>query len=180
VGAAALATAVLAGCTGHSGKPVAMGAQQGEAAATVVVPQEAPALPAMNGTRLKPDVLVTGPLTRREVRAVRSLARATAAFTLGTARIGRTTVRIASVDPATFRRYAAPGTAESTALWQTVAAGQLVVSHAMAKQLHLVLGRDVTIAAERRTTVRLGGLATTGIPGTDMVVDFELGALLES
>ncbi|MDP9181905.1 MAG: M15 family metallopeptidase, partial [Actinomycetota bacterium] len=111
-------------------------------------------------------------------RAVRSLAPSAVTFTVGVARIGGVTLRIASVDPLTFRRYAAAGTAEATALWQAVDAGQLVASHAAAKQLHLTLGRNVTLRSQRTTTVRLGGLATTGIPDTDLVVNTALGILL--
>jgi hypothetical protein len=170
--------ALLVGCTGHSGKPQALGSQQTGAAPSVVPQEAAPKLPAMQGTRLSPDVLVTGKLTGSQVRVIRALARATTEFTTGTVRIGKATVRVASVDPASFRRYAAPGTAESTALWQTVAGGQLVASHAIAKQLRLPLGGNVTLAGARRTTVRLGGLATTGIPGTDLVVDQSVGRLL--
>lgn len=176
VTAGALGLALLTACAGHAGPPKAMSAQQAPAPATLV-PADAPSLPALKA-RMRPDVLVTGRLTGPELRAVRSLARATTAFNLGTVRIGKVAVRVASVDPAGFRRYAAPGTAESTALWQAVAAGQLVASHAIAKQLHLTLGRDVTLQATRRTSVRLGGLATTGIPGTDLVVNLELGRLL--
>jgi hypothetical protein len=123
-------------------------------------------------------VLVTGRLSSKDLRAVSSLARGAVTFTVGTARIGGVAVRVASVDPVTFRRYAAAGTAESTALWQAVAAGQLVASHAVAKRLRLALGRDVTVRAEREATVRLGGLATTGIPDTDLVVNTSLGILL--
>lgn len=174
--AAALGLALLTSCTGHSGPPVALGAES-QSEPTSLTPASAPPLPALKA-RMRPDVLVTGPLTAPELRAVRSLAPATAAFTVGTVRIGKVPVRVASVDPATFRRYTAAGTAESTALWQTVAAGQLVASHAIAKKLHLALGHDVTLRATRPATVRLGGLATTGIPGTDLVVDLTVGRLL--
>jgi hypothetical protein len=176
VSAGALGMALLVGCTGHSGKPVAMGAQQ-QGSPVAVAPQAAPELPGLDA-RLRPDVLVTGRLTGRELRAVRSLAHDTAAFTIGTVRIGKTTLRVASVDPVTFRRYAPAGTAESTALWETVASGQVVASHAIAKQLHLTLGHDLLLAAYRDARVRLGGLATTGLPGTDLVVDLKLGKLL--
>jgi len=176
--AGVLGLTLLTACSGHPGSPVALGAQPQEYAATSLTPTGAPRLPALQGPPIRPDVLVTGNLTVPELRAVRSLALASAAFDVGTVRIGKAAVRVASVDPATFRRYAARGTAESTALWQVVAAGQLVASHAVAKQLHLTLGRDVALTAPRALTVRLGGLATTGIPGTDLVVSPALGELL--
>jgi hypothetical protein len=174
--AGALGLALLASCSSHPNPPLAMGAdQQGP---TTVANAQAPPLPALKGTRLRPDVLVTGRLTGREVKAVSSLTPAAVRFDVGTARIGGAVVRVASVDPVTFRRYAAAGTAESTALWQAVAGGELVASHALARQLHLTLGRAVTVRAARTATVRLGGLATTGIPNTDLVVDTSLGRLL--
>ena len=174
--AGVLGLALLAGCNGHSA-PTAQQALE-QAAPTSLALQSAPRLPALQGARLRPDVLVTGHLTLPELRAVSKLAPSAVTFTTGTVRIKGTVLRVASVDPQSFRRFAAAGTAESTALWQTVAAGQAVASHAVAKRLHLALGKTFSVRGEQTATVRLGGLATTGIPGTDLVVDRSVGVLL--
>jgi hypothetical protein len=171
-----LAAALLAGCNAQDGT------RSHEASLSAPAPPslaatDAPPLPALHG-RVRPDVLVTGRLTSHEAHGVASLAPSAVTFRLGTVRVGRAVVHVASVDPATFRRFAPAGTAEATALWQTVAAGQLVASHDAATRLHLVLGRDVAVRGARTATLRLGGLATTGIPGTDLVVSTAVGAAL--
>lgn len=170
LGAACALVAGLSGCSTHD---VARAPQL--VPAEVTAPQVS-SLPAF-GAPVRPDVLVTGRLTAAELRKVRSLGRAVV-FSTGVVRINGTAVPVASVDPTTFRAFAAPGTAELTALWQVVASGQLVAAHAVARRLHLPLGGDVTVSAPHSQTLRLGGLATTGIPGTDLVVDTSTGRRL--
>ena len=89
------------------------------------------ALTALAGPRLRPDVLVRvdSPLTPKQVHAVAVLAPGAIAFTTGVVRLNDKPVHIASVDPDTFRRFAAAGTAESTAVWQSVANGGIIASH---------------------------------------------------
>jgi hypothetical protein len=167
-----LAVTLLAGCAGSSDpiSPAAAGA-----VAPVVQEPEQVDLPALK-TRLRPDVLVTGTLTAQDVRAVEKVAPAAVAYTSGSVRIAGTAVKIAVVDPARFRRFAPEGTAESTAVWQTIASGQLVASHALAKRLKLPLGGGVVVGG---SSVRLGALATTGIPGTDLLVSPATAKLLK-
>jgi len=129
-------------------------------------------------SRLRPDVLVLGKLTPKEVTAVSRLSASAVAYAVGTATIGKTKVRVAAVNPVTFRRYAAKGTAEATAVWQAVATGQVVASHALATKLKLSLGKPVTVRGRTVAALRLGALATTGIPGTDLVVSSATGAQL--
>ncbi|HUR14266.1 MAG TPA: M15 family metallopeptidase [Mycobacteriales bacterium] len=172
--AGVLAAALLAGCSAQAKTKDSAATPRGGPAPTALGDAGGAPLPALHA-RLRPDVIVTGPLTGREVRAVASLAPTAVAFSTGTVRVGRALVRVASVDPATFRRFAPAGTAEATALWQALAAGQLVASHEAADRLRLVLGREVTLRGTRTATVRLGGLATTGIPGTDLLVSTATG-----
>ena len=145
------------------------------AAAEPVAPKTV--LPALRGGRLRADVLVTGtaPLDAREVHQVAALGKGAVAFATLKARVKGRPVTVAAVDPATFRRYTAAGTAESTAVWQAVADGQAVASHDVAKRLHLTLGTDVRVAGRPPQVLRLGALATTGIPGTDLVVSTAVG-----
>lgn len=170
--AAVLAPLLLTGCQ-DAKTPVEPAA--GAPAPSVFAASEARQVRPLHEPRLRPDVLVTGRLTSPELRAVASLAPSAVAFSVGTVRVGTQVVRVASVDPATFRRFAAAGTAEATSLWQALAGGELVASHDTAKRLHLTLGRDVAVQGRRAATVRLGGLATTGIPGTDLLVSTALG-----
>ncbi|MCW2615800.1 MAG: family peptidase [Frankiales bacterium] len=128
--------------------------------------------------RLRPDVLVLGSRTLSP-GAVRKLAELSPsggalAFRAGTVRIGGKDVKAIGIDPSTFRTFAAEGTAEATAVWQSIARGEAVASHDTAKALGLTLGKDVALAPSATgtgSTLRLGALATTGVPGSDLIVD---------
>jgi hypothetical protein len=145
-----------------------------------VVTGHAAHLAALAGPRLRPDVLVTGTtaLTPTEVHKVIALAPGSVAYSTGNVHLAGKIVHVASVDPATFRRFAAAGTAESTAVWQTVANGGVIASHDLAKRLGLQLGKQVQLVGPRTLDLRLGALATTGIPATDLVVDAQTGRSL--
>ena len=67
------------------------------------------------------------------------------------------------------------GTAESDPVWQAVARGEAVVSHEAATARRLPLGTELALAGAgtARASLRLGALATTGIPGADLVLDAE-------
>jgi hypothetical protein len=185
-----LLVGTLAGCTSEaatratSAEPVAGTADTTQVAAavagTAVSAASAISLAALEGPRLRPDVLVTvrRPLSPKEVHDVAILAPGAVAYTSGTVRLAGKAVKVASVSPANFRRFTAAGTAESTAVWQTVADGGLIASHALAKRFKLGLGKDLQVAGKVPVTLRLGALATTGIPGTDLVVDAATGRKL--
>ncbi|MCW2778622.1 MAG: family peptidase [Frankiales bacterium] len=137
------------------------------------------------GALLRPDVLVTGTRTFSPGALARLAALSppagTAVFRAGTVRLAGKPVHAVGVDPSTFRAFAAKGTAEATAVWQTVARGEAVASHAVSKSRALPLGRDVQVGkvgTSPQFLRRLGALATTGIPGTDLVVDDETGRSL--
>jgi hypothetical protein len=153
---------------------------QGDAPAVAADTHPSVALPALSAPRLRPDVLVTAttPMTAKEVHAVAILAPGSVVFATGAVRVAGHAVHVASVSPSTFRRFAAKGTAESTPVWQAVADGGVIASHAAAKKLHLALGRDVRVGGKQWLTLRLGALATTGIPDTDLIVDAATGAKL--
>ncbi len=182
--AALTALTTLVGCSTAGPALTASGTQQAPLAAPTVAEPEAAhqVLSPLRGPRLRPDVLLTAtkPLDARELHDVAALAPGAVAFASATVRLDGHPIRIASVDPATFRRYAAAGTAESNAVWQSVADGGLVASHALAKKLHLPLGQRLRLAGGAGTVavLRLGALATTGIPGTDLVVATATGKAL--
>ncbi|MFN2538620.1 MAG: M15 family metallopeptidase [Mycobacteriales bacterium] len=181
--AAALVTCVAAvsGCQSGGGQRAATVSAQ-DAQPVVEAPQQSsPAtLPALRAPRLRPDVLVTAtkPMSAKEVHAVAILAPGSVVFATGAVRVNGKAVHVASVSPVNFRRFAAKGTAESTPVWQAVADGGVIASHAAAKTLHLTLGKDVRVGGKQWLTLRLGALATTGIPDTDLVVDSATGARL--
>jgi hypothetical protein len=193
---ALVGTAVLAGCsTGPQGtsapealrasaSPPGATAPPATSAATQARPPVALAVQPL-GERLRPDVLVTGsdPLSAEAVQEVTALSPegGSVVFRLGTVHVGDTEVRAAGVDPSTFRTFAAKGTAEADAVWQAVARGEAIASHDGAKALGLELGKQLRIAPKgggADQTLRLGALATTGVPDLALVVDAETGKAL--
>jgi len=90
-------------------------------------------------------------------------------------------VEAVAVDPSAFRAFAAQGTAESDAVWQAVARGEAVASHEGAKARALELGKGVgvsSVAGGAEVPLRVGALATTGVPGSDLVLADAVGASL--
>jgi cell wall-associated NlpC family hydrolase len=92
--------------------------------------------------------------------------------------VNGTQVATLGVDPATFRQFAASPTATSTALWQNVANGAIVVSYPMGQQLDLPLGGTVTVAGSRSEKLSVGGFGTVGINGVDAVVSDSVASSL--
>ena len=96
---------------------------------------------------------------------------------------------VVGVDPSRFRAFTAQTTAGSDAVWQAVARGEAVVSHEVAGTA-LVPGSRITVApapdpdrapapeGAGQLQLRLGALATTGVPGADLVVDEPTAARL--
>lgn len=135
--------------------------------------------------RLRPDVLLSssGSLSAAASTSLAGLAAAgrSVSFRSGRLTLAGTQVAAVGVDPSTFRAFTAQGTAESDAVWQAVARGEAVASHATATALKLQLGKDFTLATSAGgspTTVRLGALATTGLPNEDLIVGNDLGHAL--
>jgi hypothetical protein len=193
--AALLGLVALTGCS--SGQPAgssspealqaeaapATSAPPATAAATRARPPVALAVTPL-GTRLRPDVLISGPRTFSDgaIDKLTALSpeNGVVAFRAGTVRLAGKDVRAVGVDPSTFRAFTAQGTAESDAVWQSVARGEAVSSHEAAKAMQLALGKQIKVAPATggELPLRLGALATTGVPGTDLIVDDETGRLL--
>jgi len=153
--------------------------------AAVQVPGVATATPPVAPLqhRVRADVLVTAakPLPAALVSKLDHLHVTAAATTLdvGVAKLNGHPVHVVAVNPSQFRAFAPPGTAESTALWQTVARGEVVVAHATGRALRLTLGSTVQVAAARGAVrpLRLGAFATT-IPNADLLVSESLATPL--
>jgi hypothetical protein len=196
VALSAVTLGLLAGCTTGGAKPADSTALHAEVAdpaqptdeATAAQPLNRPGLPvtvAPLSSRLRPDVLVTGTHTfsPQAVRRLSALSPAHGAvvFRAGRVKVAGHVVRAVAVDPSTFRRFAPQGTAETTPVWLAVARGEAVVSHSLATGLKLSLGGSTTAAkvkGAKPSNLRVGAFATTGIPGTDLIVDDELGRSL--
>ena len=172
----------LVGCQGGgASSPARVAARTDEPAVASQATNEAPTrLSALSGPRLRADVFVTvaKPMTPKQVHDVAILAPGSVLFATGTVTVNGRPVHVASVAPATFRRFAAAGTAESTPVWQAVADGGVIASHAAAKRLGLDLGGNLLVSGKKALTLRLGALATTGVPDTDLVVDSATGRSL--
>jgi murein DD-endopeptidase MepM/ murein hydrolase activator NlpD len=125
--------------------------------------------------RIVPDLFVSAghTLSAAQLAAVRQATGATSVLALDAAPVHLeqgTTVAI-GVDPSTFRAYAPKGTAEVTALWESVARGEAAVAHTVARALKVPLGGHVQLGTSRSADIRVGAYATTALPGIGVVVD---------
>jgi peptidoglycan DL-endopeptidase CwlO len=125
-------------------------------------------------TLLPADLLVVSPrsLPTRVVMAVRRLpgVRAAEPVDAGQVQVDGTFTPVLGVDPAQFRRFAARPTASDTALWQSVADGEMALSYTMGRQAGLPVGSLAQVAGRKHETLRIGGLGTVGIADVEGVV----------
>jgi peptidoglycan DL-endopeptidase CwlO len=128
------------------------------------------------------DLLVVAPtpLPAAAMTAVRRLPGVAAANLLDAARIkvNGSDVPVLGVDPSSFRAFAAKPTAQSTALWQSVADGDIAVSYLMGQQEKLPLGGTVSVTGVRTEKLVVGGFGTVGISGVDAVVSDQVARSL--
>ncbi|MFN2539462.1 MAG: M23 family metallopeptidase [Mycobacteriales bacterium] len=133
----------------------------------------APAVAALK-TRVHTSVLITSksPLTATQVKRIIARTGAKAALLVSAGRVfvekGQTTAL--GVDPSTFRAWTPKGTAESTAVWQSVAAGDGAVAHVVGRAFELPLGSEVLMQATFPSQLRVGSFTTTAIPGIGLVI----------
>jgi peptidoglycan DL-endopeptidase CwlO len=134
------------------------------------------------GRLLAADLLVVAPATlpRKVLAGVSRLHGVVAAQLVDAARIRLNGgyVAMLGVNPSKFRAFAARPTAESTALWQNVAAGGIAVSYLMGKQERLPLGGTVRVEGRQTEQLRVGGFGTVGISGVDAVVSDQVARSL--
>jgi cell wall-associated NlpC family hydrolase len=120
------------------------------------------------------DVLVTSaePLSSQTVTRLNHLAGVTktVSFAIGHTKIGNATLTTYAVDPSAFRAWTAAPTARSDGMWESVARGELTASFDAAKELKLPLGGRVVLNGGHDVPLRLGAIATLGLPGADAVV----------
>ena len=165
----------VAGNTPHSADPNSPQVfGTGGDGAIQTVPRVGPAVAPLT-TRYEADVLVTSsrPMSDAQVAAARRAAGNGPAllFALGRVQIGKGATQAIGVDPSTFRPFAPRGTAESTPLWESVAAGDIAVAHTVARALSVPLGGQAIVGdGFNREILRVGAFATTGLPGIGVVV----------
>jgi peptidoglycan DL-endopeptidase CwlO len=145
--------------------------------------------PAVPGQQLAPvgtlypaDLFVVAAQTlpASTVSAIAGTIGVTGVNQLDAARLDVNGVQVATlgVDPATFRQFAASPTATSTALWDNVADGDIVVSYQMGQQLNIPLGGTVTVDGTGTVDLPVGGFGTVGIGGVDAVVSDSVASSL--
>ncbi|HVU75104.1 MAG TPA: C40 family peptidase [Mycobacteriales bacterium] len=123
---------------------------------------------------LPPDVLTVSPrrvpfLTAIETRLAPGV-EGVANVGVGRAHLDGHGVTVMAVDPFTFRSFAPASTAESDALWQSLARGELTASFDLAHNTGLQLGADDQVTGTHAVPMRIGAFATFGIPNVDVVV----------
>jgi peptidoglycan DL-endopeptidase CwlO len=123
---------------------------------------------------LQADALVVAPtsLSARLLSRIRAMKGVVAAVPVDAGRIqvNGVYVNVLGVDPSAFRPFAAKPTANSTMLWQNIAAGGIAISFTMGSQDRLTLAKPVQVAGAKTLTLPVAGFGTVGISGVDAVV----------
>ncbi|HWC35284.1 MAG TPA: C40 family peptidase [Mycobacteriales bacterium] len=119
-------------------------------------------------------LLVTGdrPLSRRAVHRLRHLSgvHRVQPVSAGHARVMGHKAFVLGVNPTTFRPWTPESTAASSALWQSIAGGDIAVSFDMGQNANLPLGGTVPVGDSRGiTAMRVGAFASVGMAGVDAV-----------
>lgn len=94
----------------------------------------------------------------------------------GVLQIGQRRLHVIGVPLAHIRELTPSFTAHSTALWKSIARGELTVGFAHSSHLHRYFGRTILARGSHRLRVplRIGAFATIGLPGAEgMVVGAE-------
>lgn len=155
---------------------------------TVATATTAPPAPPTRATAVAPlralvtpDLLVTG---RRAVplAVLRSASRvhAVLAVSVGAVIVRGASARGIAADPGQLRAWTPRTTAASNPLWQAIAAGEVASSFDLGKEKSLPLGGSLTLTRHggAQVPVHLGALASTALPGVDLVTSPETGRAL--
>jgi Transglycosylase SLT domain len=182
-GATLSAGASAAAATGaaQTGANVASGAAPTPSAAPVAA--TAPTVPKLHG--LTPPDIVVELSHPASVRALRRLGRAggvehIAALSHGTVRLAGHRIAVAGVPLSSIRGFTPKLTAVSTALWRSVARGELTVAYTSSRPLRHRLGATLPVAVGRltRSPVRIGAFATIALPHVQAMVSTQRAASL--
>lgn len=99
---------------------------------------------------------------------------------IGSVRLGGTSeVRIAAVDPVTFRALTPQPTADTIGVWERLEDGEAAFSHEQARTHELELGGHVQLGSSGGGAIRVGAFASNGTPPVaDAIVDLGTGSRL--
>jgi len=122
-----------------------------------------------------PDVLVElgFAATPAQVDRLRHAAgvQAVAVLDAGKVRTPFADIYAVGVDPSEFRGFTPRLTAQSDALWQSVARGEMAVANSYAGRMGSRFGGYLPVKGGVQQDLRLGAFASFGIPGAEAVVD---------
>ncbi|MCU1588415.1 MAG: hydrolase, partial [Frankiales bacterium] len=124
-----------------------------------------------------PDLMVSLPhLTAAQVVALRAIkgVDGLTAMRAGKVSVGSRQVGAVAVDPSSLRPFTPRETASSDALWAAVAKGELASSYAA----KLPLSQELEVSRAMALRLRVGALASFGVPGADLVVNRSIGEQL--
>jgi Transglycosylase SLT domain len=165
----------------HAGAQQAAANPAAAIVATLTTPAANPVTPAVPPVPAlrnltPPDIVVTlrQATDASAVEHFRALpgVRSVALADRGSIRLGRIRLRVLGVPLATIRGFTPSLTASSTALWRSVARGEVTVSYADSRRLTHRLG-DTLVAHGGHGQVgplRIGAFATIGLPGGQALV----------
>jgi hypothetical protein len=130
------------------------------------------------------DLLISRaqPLTETQQREIAAAAGVveTEVIGLGSVGIQNRVISVASIDPATYRRFTPQGSAQLEAVWDRVAGGELAVTPTLARLLRRVTDQDGFLRLGNDITapdVHIGAVAEQA-PRVDAVVNTRWGAEL--
>jgi hypothetical protein len=92
--------------------------------------------------------------------------------------LGERAITVAAVDPDGFRRFSSPLTARSGAVWRSVAAGEVALTHQIGRSLGLPLGGQLGLRAGRAEVPLRVGAYASAVAGLDAVVNYRRGEQL--
>jgi hypothetical protein len=131
-------------------------------------------LPASLKRVVPPDFLVVAadPVDQRQLGQVAKLGHVRDVITVdaGTVQLQGGKVNMFAVDPARFRSWTPPGTANDVKLWNALAQNQFVVSREMRKRLGLRESMPYPILGKAPLQVTMGGSGSIGLPGINVLV----------
>lgn len=96
----------------------------------------------------------------------------------GAVRINGRLVNTIGADPARFRSWTPPQTADLAGIWAALDRGEFITTPAEAKTLGLRVGKRYQVSGARQPSVVFGGTATLGLLGVDAVVGTSLSRQL--
>lgn len=172
VACAALAATLCAGC-GGAAKPAARPSEASVSSSPTTVAMPSPS--GLRGSLLSPDMLIfsSKTLSAQTVDRIRKVRGVSAVEQFAMAQFYRqeTPVQYAAVDPASFRRWAVEPVAESAAVWQRVAGGEMAIRADLAKRVQTP-GQYVRIGdSSASPSVHVGAYTDLFAPTTNLDID---------